>query len=97
MALGIKETLDVFAAAEVTFESITAACADGRLGLTDIKYLVAPGRAAVEAVRGRAAVAAELKDIDASELETLVNRSVSVVAKGIVALEALSKVLGESA
>lgn len=95
MALGIKESLDVFAAAEVTFDSITAACADGSLGLGDIKHLVAPGRAAIEAVRGRSAIAAELKDLDASEVEVLVNKSVSVVSKGVVALEALAKVLGE--
>ena len=94
-SLGIKETLDVFTAAEVTFDSVVAACADGKLGLTDIRFLVAPGRAAVEAARGRQLVGAELKDLDATEIDTLVNKSVVVATKGMVALDALAKVLGD--
>lgn len=93
-ALGIKETLDIYDAADATSNAIIASCENNKIGLEDLKNLVAPARAAVEAVKGRQLIGAELKDLDATELETIVNRSVATTTNLIYAVERLAAVLG---
>lgn len=93
MSLGIKETLDVLVALEVASDAAVKACADGKLNLFDLPLLAAPVRAAIEAVRGRAVVIDELKDLDAAEVEALLNKCVSAGMKLLAALDAVGGVV----
>jgi len=97
MALGIKETLDVLVAAESTFDGVIAACADRKLGILDLRHALGPVKAQAEAVRGVKLVPAEMKDLDAAEVETLVTKLATCTTKALEAFTALTETLGQAA
>ncbi len=95
--MDIKETMEVFTAVEAEADAIIASCADGKLGLGDIKHqlpVLAKARAAFDHA---GSIAAELKDLDEAEIEQVVAKIASVGSKVMEAAAALAAVLGSSA
>lgn len=85
---GIKESMDVLKAAEAAFDAVIAAGADKKLSVGDVKHLLAPAKAALEAYRGVGEVVTELKDVDEAELVALVQQGGVLATKAVAALEA---------
>jgi hypothetical protein len=92
--MDIKETLEVFDAVDAQSDALVAACADGKLGLSDIKHELPVLAKARAAFSGLAAVKSELKDLDEDETELLVDRIATTGAKLVAAFAALTAVLG---
>ncbi len=91
--VGIKETLDVLVAAEASLDAVVKACADGQVSLTDLRHVVAPARAAAEAIKGKDLIPVELADVDEAELNVLIDRAVAVASKAMDVFDAVAKVL----
>lgn len=91
--MDIKNTLEVFAAVDACAVAALKACEDGKLGLLDLRHILEPAKAAAAAVRDAKLVGAELKDVDAAELEVLLTRSTASALKAVEAFAALSAVL----
>lgn len=92
--MDIKESLEVLVAVEVVCDAVVKAAEDGKLSLTDLRHVVAPARAVVEAVRGREVIPAELKDVDEAELAAFIAKGEEVAIKAVAAIEAIGKAVG---
>lgn len=92
--MNIKETLEVLAAVEVSCDAVVSACADGKIGLTDARFMFAPAKAAVVAAQGKDKVTDELKDLDEAEVAELVAKAEVLVGKVVAVVEALSLLKG---
>lgn len=88
--MDIKESMEILVAVELSFDAIVAAAADGKIKIGDVRHLIAPVKATIAAVRGREKVGAELKDVDAAELEELIAKGEVLAVKAVAAMEALS-------
>jgi hypothetical protein len=80
-AMDIKETLEVVALVKALGEKMESVAADGKVTILEViaqfPGLVAPGFAAIKDAN---MVAAELKDLDALEIQTLVAACMDAVA-----------------
>jgi hypothetical protein len=85
-----KETLEVFDAADTACDAVIKACEDGKIGIMDIRHLLAPVKAVSVAMQGRDKLKEELKDLDAAEMEELAFRGVMTAEKVAAAFTAIA-------
>lgn len=87
--VGIKETEDGIKLIEVIADAVLAAKANGVVSLLDDADEFLPVlRAGIEAARGSAGIAAELKELDGTEVSQLVEDTAKAVAKLVAAVMA---------
>lgn len=87
----LKDVLEVYDAADSTADALVKMCDDGKINLFDLRHAMAPIKAMVKAVQGADQVVAELRDLDVSEIDKLIDRSALTASKFVAAGEALKK------
>jgi len=85
----IKETREVIAAGRSYCVAVVKSCADGKLNLLDARHMLAPIKATMAAVQGAEQVISEMKDVDAAELDTLIDDFAGLAIDANAAVEAL--------
>jgi hypothetical protein len=92
---GIKETREVIAAGKSYATAVVKSCEDGKLNLFDARHMLTPIKATATAVSGVDQVMTELRDVDAAELDVLIDDFGALGAEAYAAAEALKKLKAE--
>lgn len=90
--VGIPETLELIDASDATADAVTAICEDKKLTVMDLRFAVTPVRAGIAAAKDADQIPAEVRDLDATEIQTLIDRGEQTIAKwqaAVVALKAM--------
>jgi hypothetical protein len=88
--MNIKETLEVFDAADSAFDAVIKACEDKEITLLDIRHLLGPVKVTATALAGRDKIPSEMKELDAAEMEVLAVRAVHTAEKAALMVSAIS-------
>lgn len=97
--MALKETLEVFDAAEAECDAVLAACADGKLTILDLRYELPVIPKLKEAFVGLDKVRGELTEAiqDPQQLAALFEKAVTVGTKAAEAIAAVAAVAGKGA
>jgi len=87
--IGIKETLELFDAVDATADAVTSICEDKKLTVMDLRFAVTPVRAAITAVKDADKVPDEMRNLDAIEIQQMIDRGERSIAKWQTAVAAL--------
>lgn len=87
--LGTEALIKQFDLVDAGSDCLVKVCADGKINLLDIPALFAPVKAGAAAVAAFPDVMSEARDIDADELQALIDRAQSSSVKLQAAVEAL--------